>query len=80
MDTDLLHSASFVARGRMLRLPPSPGQRVECLRGMLWLTIDRDPRDILLGPGEGFTFDRDAPSLVSAFEDSALVVLDGVQP
>jgi hypothetical protein len=42
------------------------GQRIECVEGHVWVTQDRDLRDIVLGAGEGFTFDRSGPVLVYA--------------
>ena len=61
-------------------LPAARGNRVECLRGRLWLTVEHDRRDILLGAGEGFTLDADAPVLLGAMADSNFIVLPGVTP
>lgn len=59
------------------RLAATPGRRVECLSGRLWLTIDHDRRDIVLDAGEGFTPDRPGALLLSALAPSAFRVLDG---
>jgi hypothetical protein len=80
MRNDLASLAVPLPRGAFLRIEPAPGSRLECVRGHLWLTMDHDRRDVLLGAGEGFTLDRDAPALVGAMADSALIVLPREAP
>jgi hypothetical protein len=41
----------------------------------VWITIDGDPRDIVLDTGEGFSVDRGANILISALRADALIVL-----
>ena len=63
-------------RHGLLRLPRTRGRAVVCVDGCLWITVDDDPRDIVLGPGERHVFDGKAPALVTAFEPSALLLVD----
>jgi hypothetical protein len=50
------------------------GYAVSCSSGELWLTIDGEGRDIILGPGEHHRVASDAPAVVSAFTASTLRV------
>ena len=76
MNLDLNPLSLPLAKGRLLRIEPGRGQRVECLSGCLWITQDHDTRDIVLNPGEGFTLDRPVAALLSALTDSRLMVLE----
>ena len=69
MDVDLFRSSVLLPRGVTARLSARRGDRVECLAGTLWVTQDGDPRDVVLGAGDGFTVDRDGRTLVSALAD-----------
>lgn len=60
-------------------LPDAGGQRLVCEAGSLWITLDHDPRDIVLAPGEAFTPARGQRVLVYALEPSRLTV-HRVQP
>jgi hypothetical protein len=42
-------------RGTIVTLPDAAGLRIACLRGCVWLTVDDDPRDIVLERGETYT-------------------------
>lgn len=53
-----------VASHRALRLKDARGARVRAVQGTLWVTIDNDPRDIVLEPGESFTVESDRPLVV----------------
>ena len=54
---------------------PARGRRIESGLGRVWITIDGDPRDIVLEPGEGFKVDRDSVALISALHGNARFVL-----
>ncbi|MBI3369686.1 MAG: DUF2917 domain-containing protein [Burkholderiales bacterium] len=75
MNTDLNQGAIALQRGELRHLPHAQGLRVECLTGSLWLTIDGDPRDIVLSPGEGFTVDRRGDVIISALDASRALLL-----
>ena len=36
----------------LLEIPDAAGVRVSCSEGCLWITLDNDPRDIVLEPAE----------------------------
>jgi len=52
------------------------GVGIECRSGSVWVTLDRDPRDIVLAPGERFTSTEHRRVLVSALEASCITVSD----
>jgi hypothetical protein len=54
------------ARG-LYAIPDVAGVRVVCERGSVWLTIDHDPRDIVLEAGDAFLQAGHGRALVSAF-------------
>ena len=41
-------------------------------RGCLWVTLERDPRDVILGQGMRFTIDRPGRTIVAAETPSTL--------
>ena len=60
-----------------LRLNAARGTLLRAVKGTLWVTIDNDPRDIVLDPGESFTVDSDAPLFVMALGDKATLDVCG---
>jgi hypothetical protein len=61
-------------RGGMLRVTDGAGLTVRAGRGRLWITQERDTRDIVLRAGQSFELDRNGLALVYAL-DAAEVVL-----
>ncbi|HLX79034.1 MAG TPA: DUF2917 domain-containing protein [Burkholderiales bacterium] len=62
-----------------LRIENGYGRRISVLEGHVWVTQDGDPRDIVLGAGEDFVFDRRAMAVLSALDgDARIVRQDGV--
>lgn len=57
-------------------VPDGAGVGIECRSGSVWVTLDRDPRDIVLAPGERFESDEHRRVLVSALEASCITVSD----
>lgn len=62
-----------LARRELLRIADGTTQ-VACDRGSVWLTLDRDPRDILLGPGERFRPPVDRGMIAYALAPSTLTL------
>jgi hypothetical protein len=50
----------------VLPLADIRGRRLCCIDGTVWITLDRDLRDIFLRPGESFVVDRDGVTLLHA--------------
>ncbi|WP_225783721.1 DUF2917 domain-containing protein [Xenophilus sp. Marseille-Q4582] len=61
-------------RQGLLTLPDVAGIGIECRHGSVWVTLDHDPRDIVLAPGERFVGDAHRRALVSALEPASLTV------
>lgn len=74
MDLSQQAASIQVPHDRPLRVRNGLGRRITVLEGNVWVTQDGDPRDIVLGAGEDFLFDRPAAALVSALGGNARVV------
>ena len=57
-------------------VPDGAGVGIECRSGSVWVTLDRDARDIVLAPGERFESTEHRRVLVSALEPSCITVSD----
>lgn len=75
MKFDLDQSTIQLTKGNLISLPDAKGSTVAVLWGSVWLTQDGDSRDYELNPGESFTIRGDGKIVVSAFENSAVTIL-----
>lgn len=74
---DTAQARVALARGQFTRLALAPRSRLRGLAGQTWITIDHDPRDIVLGPGEEFVADAAAQAIACALRtdgDAELLV------
>ncbi len=72
MNIRLNTSPVCLAKSQAVTLTDAKGSQIRCLSGGLWITQDRDPRDIVLAPGESFTLDRVGPAIVWALAPSSV--------
>jgi len=56
------------------RIADGRGLGVTCFKGPVWITQNNDQRDIILGAGQSFRFDRKGPAIVFALKDAAILV------
>lgn len=74
MRTDLPRFELKLPKNSVFNLPDAAGIAIECEQGSLWITLDDDPRDIVLVPGERFASSEHRRALVSALEPSRIAV------
>lgn len=67
------YEIGLAARG-LFEIPDIARVQVICSRGSLWITLDNDPRDIVLEAGESFFSTERRRAIVFAFELSTLVL------
>ena len=75
MKFDLNQSTIQLTKGNLISLPDAEGSIVAVLWGSVWLTQDGDQRDYEVNAGESFTIRGDGMIVISAFENSALTIL-----
>jgi hypothetical protein len=59
-----------LAARQIYAVPDAAAVRIVCTAGALWLTLDRDPRDIILRAGESFEEAEPRRALLYALEPS----------
>ena len=75
MKFDLDQSTIQLTKDNLISLPDAEGSTVAVLWGSVWLTQDGDRRDYEVNAGESFTIRGDGLIVISAFENSALTIL-----
>jgi DUF2917 family protein len=65
---------TLLPRRKTLVLDDAAGSIVSVDYGCVWVTLERDPRDIVLLPGMRFEIDREGRTVIAAEEDSRLRV------
>ncbi len=64
-----------LAAGEHVKLDGARGTTLRVTRGTLWLTQERDTRDIVLSAGDVFTIDRGGLTLIEAQQKAIVCVL-----
>ncbi|CAN5313110.1 hypothetical protein BH11PSE9_BH11PSE9_05350 [soil metagenome] len=75
MNHDFDRITQTLHKNELLRLHKGEARRVEVAAGTLWITLDNDPRDIVLDPGQGFGIGEADEVLLSALTETSFVVL-----
>ena len=70
-----LSQRQFLPRRTTLQLDDAEGSVIAVESGCLWVTMQSDPRDVVLLPGMRFEIDRSGKTLISAEEDSRFGLL-----
>lgn len=73
MNASLDRALLRLRKGEVRRLGGGRGRGIAVFEGLVWVTVDGDPRDTILEAGESHTFDRDGAVIVQAFAPSALL-------
>ena len=75
MNNELRHPLTDLASGSVLRVDDGQGRAIVVFEGQVWITLENDPRDIVLAAGESFGIDRPGLTLVQACRDSKLILV-----
>lgn len=76
MCTSARHPLTRLPQGATLRIVNGAERVVAVFQGQVWITQDNDPRDFFLGAGESLALDQPGLTVVQAFEDTQLMLLD----
>ena len=63
-----------LAARRLFDVPDAAAVQIRCTAGSLWITLDHDPRDIILAPGESFLTTEHKRALLYALEPAAFAL------
>jgi hypothetical protein len=63
-----------LAPRKQVLLDDAQGTMLRVARGTLWITLERDTRDIIVSTGEAFTIDRPGRTIVEAQDSSTVWV------
>ncbi len=56
------------------RIEQARGMQVSCIKGVTWITQERDSRDLILAAGHSVVLDRPGLAVVYAFRDALITV------
>ena len=71
----VLSQQRFLPGRASLPLDDAEGTVIAVERGCLWVTMENDPRDVILTPGLRFEVDRSGRTIIAAEEDSRFRLL-----
>jgi hypothetical protein len=71
----MLSRQQFLPARTSLPLDDVEGTVIEIGSGCLWVTMENDPRDVILTPGMRFEIDRSGRTIIAAEEDSRFGLL-----
>jgi len=74
MDTGAHRYQVSLEHQGLFEIADAAGVSLRCDDGDLWITLDNDPRDIVLRAGEVFTTDQHRRALVYALRSSTLTL------
>ncbi|MBL8278193.1 MAG: DUF2917 domain-containing protein [Pelomonas sp.] len=72
---DVPRTHLLLQRGQTSRLPDARATHLCSAAGTLWITVDHDPRDIVLEPGQCFVVPSDEMVTISALSGPAVLDL-----
>ena len=74
MDIRLDHTAVRLGRTDTISIVDGIGARVAALDGSVWITQERDRRDIVLERGQVFVVDRAGTTIIEALTDAEVAI------
>lgn len=79
MNTDTQTLDLQLSRRSIFHVADAAGVQILCRAGSIWITLDNDPRDIVLQAGESFTGDDHRRAIIYALDTSQVAVSDRQQ-
>lgn len=76
MNTDTNRLDLRLQQRSIFSVPDAAGVQIACREGSLWITLDNDPRDIVLNAGESFVGTEHRRALIYALDRSSLALSD----
>lgn len=76
MNLVINNSALLLERRQTIELIDAAGATAALEKGCLWITMDGDRRDIVLGAGQSWTVERNGRTLLHAAAQSTLRITD----
>lgn len=67
-------------RDALFSVPDAAGVHILCRNGTVWITLDGDPRDIVLEASDSFTTPEHRRALIYAMKPSCISVQAAAQP
>lgn len=58
----------------LFSVPDAADLRIRCRSGTVWITLDHDPRDIVLEAGDSFTGDSHRRAVVYAMDRACIAI------
>ena len=80
MNMNKEHAMYQLGRAGGLALRDIRGRVVTCVSGSVWMTMEGDPRDVVLASGNSFVVDRDGLTLLAAQAPSVVAVVAPNEP
>ncbi|HET8747553.1 MAG TPA: DUF2917 domain-containing protein [Ramlibacter sp.] len=68
------HPTITLPARQLFEIADAAGVRILCTAGSLWLTLDHDPRDVILQAGDAFESEAPRRLLLYAFERSSFAL------
>jgi len=69
-----MEAATPLAHRHVFSIPDASAVQVRCTSGTLWLTLDHDPRDVILAAGDSFITTEHRRALLYALEPAAFTL------
>lgn len=69
-------SVHAIEKNVLVEIAHPYGATIDCLTGSVWVTLDNDLRDVVLGPGQSFRVDSNQRVLVQALDAARVRVND----
>jgi Protein of unknown function (DUF2917) len=76
MNTGTHHLDLQLPHRSIFNVPDASGVQITCRTGSVWITLDNDPRDIVLQAGESYTGTDHRQAIIYALDASQLVLTD----